>query len=129
MVPMMFEATANEFPFVEALPKREKSKVLKAVDQLKDFAELSKQHGTLVPLFMVQAVLGVSKQRVYKFVTDGRLPTVMFQGHHFVTEDAIVEFAKKERKNGRPFKVVSSLKEAHSRTRAILNEAKKNSCQ
>ena len=101
----MFEATANEFPFVEALPKREKGKVARMLDQVREFSELQKKHGSLVPAGLAYGVLGISSQRFYQLIDAGTLKAIQHHGQWFVPEDVFVEFCKTERKSGRPFKI------------------------
>lgn len=101
----MFEAEALEFPWVNELPKREKSRVSKAVDLVKEFAALQKEHGALLPAAMVAAALNVSRERVSQFIGEGRLKAVQFRGVNYIGEDALREFVKLERKVGRPCKV------------------------
>lgn len=105
----MFDAEAQtlEFAWMRDLPKREKSKVAKAVDLVKEFTELQRQHGALVPASMVASVLNLSRERVRQFIDDGRLPAVNFRGSWYVGEDDLKEFAKQERKTGRPPKAPS----------------------
>lgn len=109
MVGSMFEAKGNEFAFMADLPAREKTKAQQALHDVREFLRLQKEHG-LVPLFMVPAFLRLSQQRVSQFVSEGRLGTVNIGRHIFVKENDLVEFAKAERKTGRPFKA-PSLKE------------------
>lgn len=98
----MFEAQALEFPWMQDLPKREKSKVAKAVDLVKEFTDLQRKHGALVPASMVATVLNVTRARVLQFIEEGRLPAVMFRGSWYVGEDDLRAFGKLERKVGRP---------------------------
>jgi hypothetical protein len=100
----MFEAAANEFPFVESLPKREKSRVLKTLDLLVEFSDLQKKHGTLLPAPLAWGVLGVSRQRLYELLAEGRLKGIQHHGQWYIPEAEFVEFCKLERKSGRPFK-------------------------
>lgn len=101
----MFEAEALEFAFAPGLTKREKSNVAKAVDLVKEFTDLQKRHGALVPAAMVAGVLNLSRERVRQFIDEGRLKAVNFRGSYYVGEDDLREFAKLERKTGRPPKV------------------------
>jgi hypothetical protein len=98
----MFEAAATEFPFVEDLTKREKSKVLSFWDQLKAFKKVVDREGNLLPLKFAAKLLSVSPQRVDQLVEEGRIKRVEFAGHVYVTENSLLEFAKLERRNGRP---------------------------
>jgi hypothetical protein len=99
------EIAASEFPFVEALPKREKSRAVKRWEALREYQELCERHGVLVPQSAVAEVLDLSHQRVSQIVVDGRLIAVRFHGHTFITHASLLEFAKMERKPGRPWKV------------------------
>lgn len=100
----MFEAQAFEFPFVESLPKREKSRVEKAIDLMREMSELQKREGALVPAILAAKILNVSHQRLYELSELGRVRTIEFHGHRYITEKDLVEFAKMERKAGRPVK-------------------------
>jgi excisionase family DNA binding protein len=100
----MFEAEALEFPWVETLPKREKSKAVAATELVNEFIALQKKHGALLPATMVAVALNLSKARVYQFIEEGRLKAVMFRGVHYIGEDDLRKFAKEERKAGRPCK-------------------------
>jgi len=104
----MFEAEALEFPFTAAMPKREKSKLAKCWELLQRMKAISATEGDLVPVMMCAKLLGISRSRVDQFVQDGRLKRYDIDGHVFLTENSIVEFAKSERKNGRPVKALSS---------------------
>ncbi len=99
---MMFEASINEFPFVGELPKREKSKLGKALDVVKEFTELSEQYGTLIPLGLIVPMMGISRQRLIECINDGQLAGVSFHGLWYVPESALIAFAKRERRTGRP---------------------------
>ena len=57
-------------------------------------------HGAVFPQNYAATLLGVSKQRVHQLVHEGRLATVMIGARPFVTEGAIIEFAKAARANG-----------------------------
>ena len=98
----MFEAPATEFPFVAELPKREKSRLVKIWDQLQELSALMEEKGLLVPFPVAASLLEISHQRVQEICESGRLDRIEFRGHRYVTEKSIVEFAKCERKAGRP---------------------------
>jgi hypothetical protein len=104
----MFEATANEFPFVEALPKREKGRVAKAIDQVREFCALQEKHGSLLPALFIVGVLGISRQRVYQLIEGGQLKAVQHHGQWYIPESVFLEFVNTERKNGRPVKLPTS---------------------
>jgi hypothetical protein len=100
-----------DFPFVEQLPKREKSRLAKLWDHFTEVREASKVHGMLVPMTMAADLAGVSKQRILQIIEDGRLVRIEVNGHPFITENSFVEWAKGERKAGRPLKVPATNKE------------------
>lgn len=97
----MFEAQATEFPFMAELPKREKSRVGKALEAMREMSELQKRVGALVPAALAAKILNVSRQRFYQLVDAGTLKTVQFHGHHYITESDLVEFANSDRTPGR----------------------------
>lgn len=113
----MFEAEALELPL--GIPKSEKSKAMKALDQVREFARLNRERG-LVPLFMLPGCLGVSQQRVDQFVQAGRLETVLLNGHRYVAEAELARFVSEERKTGRPPKTGYSFKQAVADAKALL---------
>ena len=102
---LMEQVLASEFPFVEALPKREKSRLRKAWDVFNDLRVLTEQHGTLVPASLVAKILDLSPQRVHDIIQDGRLHRIEVHGHNYISEASVIEFAKTERKAGRPQKM------------------------
>jgi len=127
----IMELTINEFPFVSEMPKREKSKVAKIWDQFQELSRLQKTHGILIPQAMAAKMLSVSPQRVWQFVEEGRLEFVEMNGIRFVTENSIVEFARVQRKEGRPpGRIVDAaekgnvalLKESYRASRELLTE-------
>ncbi len=98
----MFEAAICECPFVEGLPKREKSKLARAWELVATVNAVAKAEGYPYPLMLAAKCLGVSRTRIDELVGEGRLKRVEIDGHVFITENSLVEFAKRERKNGRP---------------------------
>lgn len=124
---MMFEAAVTEFPFVEEMPKREKSKLVKVWDRLVAFKEIQEREGTLLSSRFVASLLDVSQQRVSELMKLGKLVRIDFEGHPFITEASVVAYAKSERKAGRPVKFPTNLPEAFDRARrAVKNEAEKS---
>jgi hypothetical protein len=101
----MFEAQALEFGFVEAMPKREKSRLVKCWEFAKEISRISETEGDLLPVSFACKLLDVTRTRIDQFVADGRLKRFEIDGHVFITSNSIVECAKVERKHGRPFKV------------------------
>lgn len=98
----MHEAALTEFPFVDVLPRREKSKVAKLWDLVQDFKRASLSEGALFPVTVAAKALDVSRTRVDMWVADGRLKRIAIDGHVFITGDSMIELARTERKNGRP---------------------------
>jgi hypothetical protein len=107
----MFEAAVSEFPFVESLPKREKSKLAKVWDLLSEMKAATEEQGQLVPVNLTCKLLDLSRSRIDTICSDGRLRRVKVCDHVFITENSIVEFARVERKNGRPLKIPTTAKQ------------------
>ena len=119
----MIEECVNEFPFVQELPKRERGKLLRAWDHFEELTRVTEQEGMLRPQVFAAKALGVSRQRVYQLVEAGGLKAVMVGSERFVTANSVVEFAKSERKAGRPIKICREAEEGGT-IRACLNYAK-----
>jgi len=95
---------AYDFPFVEQLPKREKSRVVKLWDHFAEVRALTNQHGMLVPVQLAASLAGVSRTRIDELVGDDVLKRIELHGHPFITENSFVAWAQSERKRGRPLK-------------------------
>jgi hypothetical protein len=121
----MFNAPLTEFPFVETLPKREKSKLAKLWDHLAEVKRIVEEKGAVLPQHLVADLLGISKQRVGQIIDDGRFEAVMIHGTRYVTESSVVAFAKEERRVGRPVKLRSPLQEAFSGAAAVFKKTSK----
>ncbi len=121
----MLEADYAEFPFVEALPRREKSKVAKLWDLVQEIRAVSAESGPLIPSTLAAKCLGVSRQRVDDYLADGRLQEFRVDGHVFITGNSLVELAKTERKAGRPFKMPSTVGDAVRVAGELRKEAQK----
>jgi len=117
----MTEAEAFDFPFVSELPKREKTKFRKIWDTFQALRALTAEKGTLVPSSLAAKILGVSRQRVDQLIQEGRLECHSVDGHNFISEASFVEFAKQERKTGRPPKS-PSLRDCAEVTKEILKK-------
>lgn len=98
----MHEAESLTFPFLEHVPLREKSKMRRAWDYFQKLREEVAAKGMIVPQHVVCELFGVSRSRVGQWLDEGRLESVDVGGMRYVTERSIKEFAKVERKNGRP---------------------------
>lgn len=96
----MFEAVAHEFPFVDDLPKREKSRWAKLWEQFQTARALTAEHGIILPQAAAAQLLGVSRQRVFQLVEEGRLQTLELAGCRYVTEKSIIAHAEAERRSG-----------------------------
>ena len=110
-----------DFPFVQELPKREQKKVASVWDQIQEIKRAIEDKGLLIPAPMAAELLGLSRQRVHMFASEKRLEAVYVNGHPFITEASLVEFAKVERKNGRPFKA-PTLKESLGMAKRALKK-------
>lgn len=111
----MHQAAITEFPFVDEMPKGEKSKLAKIWDQFQALSDAQKEHGILLPPAFVASMLGVSRQRISEVCKDGRLVVVQVGGRPFVTEHSVIDYAKAERKVGRPLNIPTTNKEIFKR--------------
>jgi hypothetical protein len=118
----MFDAAISEFPFVEALPKREKSKLARVWDMLKEMKAAVDAEGQLVPVNLTCKLLDVSRTRIDQFCAAGRLRRVTIGDHVFITEKSIVECARDERKSGRPLNVPTTAKETWNRVASVARK-------
>lgn len=100
----MTQTMPSEFPFVQQLPHREKSKLVKLWDHFAAVRMAMDQHGMLVPVKLAAELAGVSRQRIDELVERDQLVRIDLAGHPFITENSFVQWAKSERKNGRPLK-------------------------
>ena len=96
--------TLSDFPFVADLPKREKSARAKLLDAMDEVARVTAERGPLIPQSLAAEFLGLSSQRVSTLITTGRVEAVDVHGRRFVVMNSFREFAKIERRNGRPRK-------------------------
>jgi hypothetical protein len=104
--PLVFDSTATDFPFVAAMPKREKNRWQKLWDAFKELKAIKAEHGDLVPQKAAAMLLDVSATRIDQLVEAGHLTRKNFMNHVYITENSLVELARSERKNGRPFKKI-----------------------
>lgn len=121
----MFEATAHEFSFVNELPKREKSRWAKLWEQFQRASDSAAQHGIILPQAAAAQLLGVSRQRVFQLVEEGRLQTVELAGCRYVTESSIRAFAEAERRSGVHLNTPTTVTECAKRAVAAGREASK----
>lgn len=113
----MSDVITADFPFVQDLPKREKSKLATLWDQFQAFRKASAEHGSLLPQNFAAELLGVSRQRIHQLIEEGKLQVVCVHTSRFITEGSLVDLAKSERKAGRPFKLPETTKEMWSASR------------
>lgn len=102
----MEAAKLSEFPFVSKLARKEKSKVARLMDVLAELEKVTNEKGPVMPQALAADILGVSTQRVGQILDDGRLEGVQVGRCRFVIVSSFKEFAKEERKTGRPPKVL-----------------------
>lgn len=95
-------ADTSEFPFVEALPKREKKRVANAWERWEEVKLVMASKGTLIPFGMAATLGGVSRTRIEQLCEAGKLERVEIEKHTFVTEETFIVWVKSERKTGRP---------------------------
>ena len=111
-----------EFPFVEELPKREKSRWAKVRDAWENFKSISDQHGGVVPVQIAAELGGVSHQRILQLLESGSLVRVELKGHVYVGENSFIEWAKSERKTGRPLKLPETVCEKWQMAKRVAKE-------
>lgn len=104
----MFEAQTMDFPFVGELPKRERSKVETLWDRFHRLKAITDEKGMLLPPLFCAKLLGVSRQRIYVLLDEGRLERIDIDGHTFVTEASFIEWCRAEHKSGRPTRLESA---------------------
>ena len=107
----MTRSESLDFEFVKGLPVKEKSRWRKVVDHFTDVKAVVREHGMIIPVKLAADIAGVSKQRIHELLEGGQLKRVDFHGHPFVAENTFVEWAKSERKAGRPVNLPKSLAE------------------
>lgn len=108
----MFEAQTMDFPFVEEMPKRERSKVATLWDRFNELRAITEEKGMLLPVPFCASLLGISGQRVHQLIEAGKMERVQVDQAVFVTEKSLIEWARAEHKTGRPVKVPQTFKEA-----------------
>jgi len=100
----MSETATCEFPFVQSMPIRQKSKLARLWDHLATVKRVTDEKGPIVPQHLVSELLNLSKQRIAQILDDGRLEAVEVNGVRYVTVKSVEVFAQMERKTGRPVK-------------------------
>ena len=103
----MFEATADEFPFVQDMPKRERSRWEKYRDAMAEFSEVSREEGGLIMVSLAANYLHVSRTRIDQLCDEGALRRYEFGGHVVISVNSLKERAEHERKKPGPKAKVS----------------------
>lgn len=96
----MDTVATKDFPFVQELPKRERSKLANLWETLKELRVAFHAHGSVVPQVFAAELLGVSRQRVHQMLESGQLESVTVRGLRYVTEDSLVARAQAEKNTG-----------------------------
>jgi hypothetical protein len=85
-------AQAELFPVIaEKVPKQ---------NLLWQYLRATTEHGTLVPLYLVQEALDVSRQRVHQLINAGQLDTVEVCDRTYVPAVVLEMFMSADRKSG-----------------------------
>lgn len=95
-------------PYMDGLPKREKSKLAKLWDHVREVKRITEEKGTLLPQHLVADILNLSKQRISQLIDDGRLEAVEVHGVRYVTAASVQSCAQVERVNGRHIKKIDN---------------------
>jgi len=91
------------FPFVEDLPKREKTRWQKVMELFDKAKQLTAEKGVLIPATLAAKLGDVSHQRICQLMEKGKLERVQLDGHIFVTEQSLIQWLKSPAdKGGRP---------------------------
>jgi hypothetical protein len=98
------KAEQFDMPFVNDLPKREKSRWVRVMESFQEAKKITDEKGMLVPVALAAKIGGVSKQRIDQLCDAGALERVYLDGHPFIPENSLLAWAQSERKSGRPFK-------------------------
>jgi len=104
----MFEAQTIDFPFVAEMPKRERSKVATLWDRFQQLKSITEEKGMLLPVVFCAKLLGVSRQRVYVLLDEGKMERIDLDGQMFVTEESFIAWCRAEHKAGRPTQLQSA---------------------
>ncbi len=71
---------------------------------LRQYIDATEKHGPLVAPAMIAAAIGVSRQRVWQFINEGRLPSIVICGDRWIPATSLEMFWTEERRVGRPCK-------------------------
>jgi len=99
------------FPFLASAAKSERSPI-------RQFLELTREHGPLLTPVLAARTLKVSRQRVHQFMNEGRLPVVQVDGHPMIPAAGLDLFMSEKRGSG-----IQPKNERKSLLRTMLSEA------
>jgi len=116
----MFKAEVLEMPFVATLRRREKSKIEKVWDTVKQISDIEREVGRLLPQAFAAKLLNLSRQRICQLVDEGILQSFTVGNVRMVTEASIITLAQTERKAGRPPNLPTTFREAHRRAKELV---------
>jgi len=120
---VMDDVLTSEFPFVQQLPKREKTKLQRFWESFQEMKDAQIEHGVLLPVKFCAALADVSHQRIHQLIAAGTIKTVVIQGHPFVTEASFVEWMKTDRKPGRHLSLGEMCKQSFSAARRTIKNS------
>jgi hypothetical protein len=93
----------NELPGMPAPEAPRKGSFAHTRRELRRFLELSKKHQGLTQVCVAAIAIGVSRQRAYQLVNDGRIQSFDIFGKVYLPCDEVEAFAVLERPAGRPW--------------------------
>jgi hypothetical protein len=93
-------AEIAEFPFVGELPKREKSRLARLWEAVREVTAAQEEHGPVLNQLTVAMILGVSRQRVCQLIDAGSLQSIAVTGNRLVTLRSLEDYCKTDRKTG-----------------------------
>jgi len=99
------------FPFLVSGKAQERTPI-------RQFLELTKEHGPLITPVLAATTLNVSRQRVHQFMNEGRLPVVRVDGHPMIPAAGLDLFMSENRGRG-----IQPKNQRKSLLRTMLSEA------
>lgn len=105
MIPLkrhMWNAEQFDLSFVASLPKRERSRWEKVWDGYQEWKRVCAEKGALLPISLAAQIANVSRQRMYELCEGKQVERTYLLGHAYVTEESLLDWARSERKAGRP---------------------------
>lgn len=101
------DAAQATFPFDQTVPRAQRSRLGRIVDRFKAFKALADEHGVLIPAPVAAKLLDVSLQRIHQLKDAGIVASVKFEGHAYIIESSLWDYAKSDRGSGFRYKDVS----------------------